>query len=156
MDIAGHFLNLLLFRIIKGLKMFKHVSISTFNAIFRADWLLKFLYRTLSMTTGVAGLLPVECGRVKNVDLSSIVTGHREYSEKLTELLQFVGVRTKDSSTVDDNWMKKSASAMPCTESSTLKEVSFISSEIKMLFTYFYYFFCEPQFLILHFRLTVT
>lgn len=69
------------------------------------------------MTTGVAGLLPVECERVKNVDLSSIVTGHREYSEKLTELLQFIGVRTKDRLAMD--LMKKSASAMSCTEGST-------------------------------------
>lgn len=44
----------------------------------RTDWLLKFLYRTLSMPShGVAGLAPVELTdrRMCNVDLSDIVSG---------------------------------------------------------------------------------
>lgn len=43
----------------------------------RSDWLLKFLYRTLSMSSDVAGLQPIDVQdrRMYNIDLSDIVSG---------------------------------------------------------------------------------
>ena len=75
------------------------------------------------MKTGVAGLFPVACKKVNNVDLSSIITGHREYSEKLTEILQFLEIKTKERS--NNNLMKKSASDMPCIKNTRLKKVCY-------------------------------
>lgn len=44
---------------------------------FRSDWLLKFLYRSLSIFSDVAGLQPIdfEDRRMYNIDLSEIVGG---------------------------------------------------------------------------------
>lgn len=45
----------------------------------RGDWLLKFLYRTLSIAVhGVAGLQPIELNdrRMQNVDLTDLVLGN--------------------------------------------------------------------------------
>ncbi|XP_046621386.1 transmembrane and coiled-coil domain-containing protein 4-like isoform X1 [Neodiprion virginianus] len=87
------------------------------NGYCSSDWLLRFLYRTLSMNSGVAGLFPINCKKVINVDLSSIVAGHSEYPEKLPELLNFVGLNTKTSQVLDtENGMKKSNSEIPCPE----------------------------------------
>lgn len=49
----------------------------------RSDWLLKFLYRTLSMSSDVAGLQPIDVQdrRMYNIDLSDIVSG--EWKSKL-------------------------------------------------------------------------
>lgn len=63
------------------------------------------------MTTGVAGLMPVNCPRVSNVDLSELVSGHTEYCNNLTDILKFIGVRTKDNLTSDaEGSLKKSTS----------------------------------------------
>ncbi|XP_015585021.1 transmembrane and coiled-coil domain-containing protein 4 isoform X2 [Cephus cinctus] len=94
------------------------------NGYCSGDWLLKFLYRTLSMATGVAGLVPVQCDKVTNVDLSGIVHGHGEYLEKLPTLLRHVGLNTRDVEVQDDSTcMKKSSSEVPYTSVSqnTLK-----------------------------------
>lgn len=51
----------------------------TFLLNIRSDWLLKFLYRTLSMhANGVAGLQAVESDddRIENIDLTEIVSGY--------------------------------------------------------------------------------
>lgn len=86
------------------------------------DWLLGFLYRTLSMTSGVAGLTPINCKRIVNIDLSSIVGGHSEYPEKLAQLLSFVGLNTKEIHILDtESGMKKSNSEMPYTEKVCIK-----------------------------------
>lgn len=51
-----------------------------FDVIIRSDWLLKFLYRTLSMqANGVAGLqaIQLDSDRIENIDLTNIVSGNR-------------------------------------------------------------------------------
>ena len=66
------------------------------------------------MTTGVAGLMPVECDRVSNVDLTAIVDGHGEYSKKLPELLQYVGLSTTEIRVLDaEGILRRSNSDMP-------------------------------------------
>ncbi|XP_012286477.1 transmembrane and coiled-coil domain-containing protein 4 isoform X2 [Orussus abietinus] len=84
------------------------------NGYCKADWLLRFLYRTLSMSTGVAGLVPVNCERVTNIDLSTIVSGHREYSDKLPVILRFIGLNTREVEVGEiASIMKKSNSMTP-------------------------------------------
>ncbi|XP_057320459.1 transmembrane and coiled-coil domain-containing protein 4-like isoform X2 [Microplitis mediator] len=81
------------------------------NGYCNADWLLRFLYRTLSMSTGVAGLAAIKCPRVTNVDLSGLISGHTEYSDKLVEIMDYVGVRIRSTDVLDDEGvLKKSTS----------------------------------------------
>ncbi|XP_074107285.1 transmembrane and coiled-coil domain-containing protein 4 isoform X2 [Cotesia typhae] len=81
------------------------------NGYCSVDWLLRFLYRTLSMATGVAGLVEVKCPRVTNIDLTSIISGHTEYSDKLFEIMEFVGVKPRSADVLDDEGvLKKSTS----------------------------------------------
>ncbi|KAL1116645.1 hypothetical protein AAG570_005117, partial [Ranatra chinensis] len=59
-------------------KMTKVVAGQIVNAYCRSDWLLRFLYRTLSMPRGgVAGLQPIQLDhqRLRNVDISHIISG---------------------------------------------------------------------------------
>lgn len=66
------------------------------NGYSSSDWLLKFLYRTSSAAIRVAGLQELcwQDKRVKNVDLTPLVSGHSDYYKKLTEILDYVNVRT--------------------------------------------------------------
>ncbi|XP_074654422.1 transmembrane and coiled-coil domain-containing protein 4-like [Tubulanus polymorphus] len=75
----------------------KVVSGRIVNGYCRGDWFLKFLYRTTNVQLNIAGLRPVKWDnrRMCNIDLSDVVIGHRDYPEKMTEILQIVGVRTK-------------------------------------------------------------
>lgn len=76
------------------------------------------------MATGVAGLMPVDCKKVTNIDLGSIVTGHTEYYQNLTEILKFVGVKTKESYAFDaEGYLKKSISEIPPGQENKQKEV---------------------------------
>lgn len=115
-----------------------------FFLYFRGDWLLKFMYRTFSMASGVAGLQPINFKdrRMFNYDLSELVSGnfhhlhsievfagkpllfsqsicifsgHSEYPEKIREILELIGVRTRslDSMATADMAMKKSNSDLP-------------------------------------------
>lgn len=65
------------------------------NGYCNSDWLLRFIYRTMSVQFTIAGTGPVQCkGRkIVNFNLSHIVKGHMDYSRKLTEILAAVGVR---------------------------------------------------------------
>ncbi|XP_041377715.1 transmembrane and coiled-coil domain-containing protein 4-like isoform X2 [Gigantopelta aegis] len=67
------------------------------NGYCRADWLLKFLYRTASVQIRVAGLGPVrwENRRMHNIDLSDVVSGHIDYLNQLDTILKVVGVKMK-------------------------------------------------------------
>ncbi|XP_050533763.1 transmembrane and coiled-coil domain-containing protein 4-like [Daktulosphaira vitifoliae] len=68
------------------------------NAYCRSDWLLKFLYRTLSMhTNGVAGLQNIELENIENIDLTDIVSGHFDYPQKMTEILMHIGVNVDET-----------------------------------------------------------
>lgn len=68
------------------------------NGYCRGDWLLKFLFRTANVHfTNVAGLGPVKWDnrRMHNIDLSDVVSGHRDYLKQLPTILKVVGIRTK-------------------------------------------------------------
>ncbi|XP_054722892.1 transmembrane and coiled-coil domain-containing protein 4-like [Uloborus diversus] len=84
------------------------------NGYCRGDWLLNFLYRTSSATLKIAGLQPIEWTdrRMCNVDLSSVVSGHMDYSNKMDTILRAVGVRTTDEAR-DGEGLRKSRSAAP-------------------------------------------
>jgi len=72
------------------------VSGKIVNGYCKSDWLLTFLYRTLSWPAGgVAGLQPIAVThpRIENVNLSEIVKGHKEYPDKMSQVLKAVGVR---------------------------------------------------------------
>lgn len=68
------------------------------NAYCKTDWLLRFLYRTLSMHT-VAGLQPIESSNPNliNIDLSHLVSGHGEYPDKMNLVLKELGIRIIES-----------------------------------------------------------
>ncbi|XP_078496000.1 transmembrane and coiled-coil domain-containing protein 4 [Ciona intestinalis] len=67
------------------------------NGYCRTDWLLRFLYRTSSRHTEIAGLQPIawENRRMINIDLSSIIEGHLDYAKNMDAVLAAVGVRTR-------------------------------------------------------------
>ncbi|XP_036369347.1 transmembrane and coiled-coil domain-containing protein 4 isoform X2 [Octopus sinensis] len=76
------------------------VSGKLINGYCRADWLLKFLYRSSSMQFQIAGLMPVKLTHhcMHNIDLSDVVKGHLDYMKKLDNVLKVVGIRTKQLS----------------------------------------------------------
>ncbi|TKR64674.1 hypothetical protein L596_025164 [Steinernema carpocapsae] len=66
------------------------------NGYCETDWLLRFVYRTMSVQFTIAGTGPVDVPgqrKVLNFNLSHIVKGHLDYAEKLTEILEAVGIR---------------------------------------------------------------
>ncbi|CAB3404692.1 unnamed protein product [Caenorhabditis bovis] len=66
------------------------------NGYCQTDWLLRFLYRTMSVQFRIAGTGPIDNKKNKkicNYNLSHIVKGHLDYSKRLTEVLEAVGVR---------------------------------------------------------------
>ncbi|GFT41052.1 transmembrane and coiled-coil domain-containing protein 4 [Nephila pilipes] len=86
------------------------------NGYCKGDWLLKFLYRTSSVTMKIAGLQAIKWSdrRMCNVDLSSVVSGHMDYASKMDIILKAVGVRTTDE-IVDEFKLRKSRSDLPTT-----------------------------------------
>lgn len=76
--------------------MSRIVSGKIVNCYSSSDWLLKFLYRTSSAAIHVAGLQEIRWKdrRLKNVDLTRIVSGHMDYCKKLTEILDYINIRT--------------------------------------------------------------
>lgn len=72
------------------------ISGRVINGYSVSDWLLKFLYRTSSAAIHVAGLQKLcwQDKRVKNVDLTPLVGGHSDYYKKLTEILNYVNIKT--------------------------------------------------------------
>uniref|UniRef100_A0A914VLQ6 Transmembrane and coiled-coil domain-containing protein 4 n=1 Tax=Plectus sambesii TaxID=2011161 RepID=A0A914VLQ6_9BILA len=77
------------------------------NGYCTTDWLLKFLYRTMSVQFTIAGTGPVENKnerKIVNFNLTHLVSGHMDYSRKLTEVLEAVGVKvTPHSSESSEN-----------------------------------------------------
>ena len=66
------------------------VSDRIVNCYSTNDWVLKFVYRTADLTTSVAGLMPVECNGIENVDLSELIQGHSEYYEKTKYIVGYL------------------------------------------------------------------
>ncbi|GIY23614.1 transmembrane and coiled-coil domain-containing protein 4 [Caerostris darwini] len=93
------------------------------NGYCRGDWLLKFLYRTSSITMKIAGLQAIRWDdrRMCNVDLSSVVSGHMDYANKMDIILKAVGVRTTDE-IVDEFKLRKSRSDLPTQKSSISRQ----------------------------------
>ncbi|KAF8777697.1 Transmembrane and coiled-coil like protein [Argiope bruennichi] len=90
------------------------------NGYCRGDWLLKFLYRTSSVTMKIAGLQAIRWydRRMCNVDLSSVVSGHMDYANKMDIILKAVGVRTTDE-VIDEFKLRKSRSDLPHSDQRT-------------------------------------
>ncbi|CAG9540801.1 unnamed protein product [Cercopithifilaria johnstoni] len=66
------------------------------NGYCNSDWLLRFIYRTMNVQFTIAGTGPVICKmekKIVNFNLSHLIKGHLDYSRKLTEVLEAVGVR---------------------------------------------------------------
>uniref|UniRef100_A0A7E4USN5 DUF726 domain-containing protein n=1 Tax=Panagrellus redivivus TaxID=6233 RepID=A0A7E4USN5_PANRE len=89
------------------------------NGYCTSDWLLKFLYRTMSVQFTIAGTGPVESKferKIVNFNLSHIVKGHMDYSKKLTEVLEAVGVKVTPHSQESSENLKKYEEAQEATE----------------------------------------
>jgi len=61
------------------------------NCYSTRDWLLGVLFWQ-GVSKPAAGLVPVDCPGVENINCSDIVSGHAEYVEKLDEILQLTGI----------------------------------------------------------------
>lgn len=62
---------------------------------FSGDWLLRFLYRTLSIAVdGVAGLQEIDLRdrRMVNIDLTEMVSRHSDYPERMDAILSKIGI----------------------------------------------------------------
>ncbi|XP_072174607.1 transmembrane and coiled-coil domain-containing protein 4-like [Diadema setosum] len=69
------------------------------NGFCRGDWLLQFVYRTASMqVSDIAGLEPIRWDnrRMVNVDLTDVVNGHLDYSDKMATILEQCGLETRE------------------------------------------------------------
>ncbi|XP_063216964.1 transmembrane and coiled-coil domain-containing protein 4-like isoform X2 [Bacillus rossius redtenbacheri] len=112
-------------------KLTRVVAGNIVNGYCRSDWLLRFLYRTLSVTSEVAGLQPVQSTnrRLVNVDLSDVVSGHSEYPEKIDSVLKVVGVRTRDDLQDLESKLKKSNSDLPASVKAKISLVSLRASK---------------------------
>ena len=69
-------------------KIRKIVSDRIINCYSNNDWVLKFVYRTASLDTTVAGLQEIEIDGIENVNLSDIIGGHSEYYDKTPIILK--------------------------------------------------------------------
>lgn len=105
----------------------KVVSGKLINGYCRADWMLKFLYRSSSMQVYIAGLMPVKMENrcMHNIDLSDVVKGHLDYMKKLDCVLRVVGMRTKDC----DHFSTSSMTARSSKEISDEQEVQEITNK---------------------------
>ncbi|KAG4099859.1 DUF726-domain-containing protein [Neocallimastix lanati (nom. inval.)] len=61
------------------------------NGYCQTDWVLSFLFRASNICNHIAGLQKVNVEGVENIDLTSIVSGHLEYKDKLDQILEYVG-----------------------------------------------------------------
>lgn len=96
------------------------VSGRIINGYSSSDWLLKFLYRTSSAAIRVAGLQEIRWDdrRLKNVDLTHLVSGHMDYYKKLTEILDYVNIRTVRVNFEDDLLISSTPATIPESPSS--------------------------------------
>lgn len=83
-------------------KMRSVVSGRLINAYSSNDYLLAFLYRTVSLQYGVAGLQPVQdVPGIENVDVSDLVDGHTQYRFMMSQILLTVGLEDIDKAEVE-------------------------------------------------------
>lgn len=70
-----------------------------YNGYCRGDWLLQFVYRTASaQVTDIVGLdaVPWKHNCMVNVDLTDVVSGHLDYSDKMDTVLKHMGFKQKE------------------------------------------------------------
>lgn len=83
-------------------KMRSVVSGRLINAYSTNDYLLAFLYRTVSLQYGVAGLQAVhDVPGIENIDVSDLVDGHTQYRFMMAQILQTVGLEDIDAAEVE-------------------------------------------------------
>ncbi|XP_071841344.1 transmembrane and coiled-coil domain-containing protein 4-like isoform X2 [Apostichopus japonicus] len=73
-----------------------------YNGYCRGDWLLQFVYRTASaQVNNIVGLdaVPWKHDIMVNKDLTEIVSGHLDYSNKMDVILKEMGIRQKERRT---------------------------------------------------------
>ncbi|CAJ0919767.1 unnamed protein product, partial [Mesorhabditis belari] len=89
------------------------------NGYCETDWLLRFVYRTMSVQFAIAGTsaINIKNRKIVNYNVSHIVKGHMDYSKKLTEILKAVGVRTTPHSAESENSL-----CTLCDEATEIKE----------------------------------
>ena len=68
----------------------KIVSDRIINCYSLNDWVLKFVYRTATVTTSVAGLMPIQCDGIENINLSNCIGGHSEYYQKTPKIINYL------------------------------------------------------------------
>ena len=73
------------------------VAGNLYNGYSRSDWLLKFVYRATSGETKVAGLQPIECDFVMNVDLTDLVDKSSMYTQRMPYILQRFDLLSEDT-----------------------------------------------------------
>lgn len=68
----------------------KIVSDRIINGYSVNDWVLKFVYRTATASTSVAGLMPIQCDGIENVNLSNCIDGHSQYYQKTPKIIKYL------------------------------------------------------------------
>jgi hypothetical protein len=61
------------------------------NCYSTRDWLLGVLFWE-GISKPAAGLVPIDCAGIENINCSEIVSGHAEYLDKLDEILNLCGI----------------------------------------------------------------
>jgi Protein of unknown function (DUF726) len=64
------------------------------NVYSRFDWVLSFLFRASSFTASVAGLVPIQCASIENVDVSNLISGHLDYPVLMPALLRYASMKS--------------------------------------------------------------
>lgn len=96
------------------------------NGYCNTDWLLRFLYRAMSVQFTIAGTGPVNNRndpKIVNFNLSHIVKGHLDYSRKLTDVLNAVGIRVTPHSKMSSQSLKgfdNTANSLECSSEKSL------------------------------------
>ena len=63
------------------------------NGYSRKDWLLAVVYRGANgFIKDAAGFSPAPFPGIENVNLTSLIQGHFEYTEKAAEILELIGL----------------------------------------------------------------
>lgn len=63
------------------------------NGYSRKDWLLAVVYRGANgFIKDAAGLMPIAIPGIENVNLTGLVQGHFEYTDKVGEILDFINL----------------------------------------------------------------
>lgn len=62
------------------------------NGFSSRDWVLGLIYRAKKLRIHAAGIEPINCPGVENVDVSAFVRNQFDYTTCLPDILEYVGV----------------------------------------------------------------